>query len=289
MQQSVQQQPLVSIIVPCYNHQDYIQACIESIIGQDYRNLEFIIIDDGSKDRSAEKIKALENQCKARFSRFEFRVRPNKGLSATLNEGLAWIKGEYFCLIASDDLMTSHRVATQIAFALNNPDVTSIYGSVQLIDETGNLKQLKQLDYKEYTFDEIFLNRFTLYAPTQMHKTKDFLMLGGFNEQTKIEDWDMLLRLAKANKKIVCLPDMLAYYRIHANNTFNQHDLMLNELLKIMQPYHKEPLFRQAKLNILKINKLKPMKKVNKLHYYMLKMAYAVYGYSLKFSIKRKG
>ena len=74
MQQSVQQQPLVSIIVPCYNHQDYIQACIESIIGQDYRNLEFIIIDDGSKDRSAEKIKALENQCKARFSRFEFRV-----------------------------------------------------------------------------------------------------------------------------------------------------------------------------------------------------------------------
>lgn len=280
-------QPLVSIIVPCYNHQDYIQACIESIIGQSYQNLEFIIIDDGSKDRSAEKIKALENQCKARFSRFEFRVRPNKGLSATLNEGLAWIKGEYFCVIASDDLMTADKVAIQIRYALKNPEITSIYGSVQLIDEHGDLRQKKQLDYQEYRFDEIFLNRFTLYAPTQMHKTKDFLSLGGFNEQTKIEDWDMLLRLAKANKKIVCVPELLAYYRMHANNTFNQHDLMLRELLKIIQPYHQEPLFKIARLNILRINKLKPMKKVNKLYYYLLKMSYAIYGYSLKLTLKK--
>lgn len=281
------QQPLVSIIVPCYNHQDYIEVCIESIIGQSYQNLEFIIIDDGSKDSSAEKIKALAQQCNARFSRFEFRVRPNKGLSATLNEGLAWIKGDYFCVIASDDMMTSDKIAIQISHALKNPDVTSIYGSVQLIDENGNLKQKKQLAYKEYGFDEIFLNRFTLYAPTQMHKTKDFLSLGGFNEQTKIEDWDMLLRLAKAKKKIICVPELLAYYRIHSNNTFNQHDLMLRELLKIIQPYHHEPLFHQAKLNILKINKLKPMKKINKFYYYLLKISYAIYGYSLNFRIKK--
>lgn len=282
------QQPLVSVIVPCYNHQQYIGDCINSILAQSYHNIELIIIDDGSMDHSIEKIRAFDTQCKARFTNFEFRVRPNKGLCATLNEGLDWIKGEYFCLIASDDLMTPHRVATQINFALKNPDVTSIYGSVQLINEQGDLKQKKQLMYKEYGFDEIFLNHFTLYAPTQMHNTKDFLRLGGFNEQTKIEDWDMLLRLAKAHKKIICLPDMLAYYRIHANNTYSQHNLMLTELLKIMQPYHNEPLFRQAKLNILKINKLKPMKKVNKLHYYLLKISYAVYGYSLRFSTKNK-
>lgn len=284
---NMHQQPLVSIIVPCYNHEDYIQACVESIIGQSYNNIEFIIIDDGSKDSSADKIKSLENQCKARFSRFEFRVRPNKGLSATLNEGLAWIKGEYFCVIASDDLMAADKVTIQISYALKSPEVTSIYGSVQLIDEKGNLKKIKQLDYKEYGFEEIFLNCFTLYAPTQMHKTKDFLMLGGFNEQTKIEDWDILLRLAKNNKKIVCLPELLAYYRIHASNTFNQHDLMLRELLKIIQPYCNEPLFKMARLNILRINKLKPMKKVNKLHYYLLKMTYALYQYCLNLTLKR--
>lgn len=282
------QQPLVSVIVPCYNHDKYIGDCISSILKQTYHNIELIIIDDGSKDHSVEKIRAFDTQCKARFSNFEFRTRANKGLCATLNEALTWIKGEYFCLIASDDIMTPHRVATQIDFALKNPDVTSIYGSVQLINEQGELKQKKQLMYKEYGFDEIFLNRFTLYAPTQMHKTKDIVQIGGFNEQTKIEDWDMLLRLANANKKIVCLPDMLAYYRIHPNNTYNQHDLMLAELIKIMQPYQNETLFRQAKLNILKINKLKPMKKVNKLHYYLLKISYAIYGYSLKFYTKNK-
>ena len=270
------QQPLVSVIVPCYNHQDYIEACIESIIGQSYQNIELIIIDDGSKDSSAEKIKALEKQCKERFSRYEFRVRANKGLSATLNEGLAWIKGDYFCLIASDDLMTSHRVATQIDFALNNPDVTSIYGSVQLIGEQGELKQKKQLTYKEYSFDEIFLHQFCLYAPTQMHKTKDFLALGGFNEQTKIEDWDMLLRLAKANKKIVCLPDMLAYYRIHEYNTFSQNKMMLDQLLNIIKLYKNHILYNVAKYKIIKIYQLTPLKKSNHLKYLYLKMIYAI-------------
>ena len=81
--------PLVSIAIPSYNHEIYVQECIRSVIDQDYRNIELIIIDDGSTDNSVEKIEELIPLCKKRFVRFEFLCRENKGLSATLNEAIA--------------------------------------------------------------------------------------------------------------------------------------------------------------------------------------------------------
>lgn len=84
------QQPLVSIVIPCYNHEKYVQESIQSVIEQDYDNIELIIIDDGSSDNSVTKIKEMIQVCQKRFKRFEFRHRPNKGLCATLNEALAW-------------------------------------------------------------------------------------------------------------------------------------------------------------------------------------------------------
>ncbi|MGA6331370.1 glycosyltransferase family 2 protein, partial [Acinetobacter baumannii] len=103
-------QPLVSIVIPCYNHANFVQDCIQSVIAQTYQNIELIIIDDGSKDGSVEKIQEFIGECEKRFVRFEFRNRPNKGLSATLNEALEWCQGEYFSAIASDDMMLNDKI-----------------------------------------------------------------------------------------------------------------------------------------------------------------------------------
>ena len=97
-------QPLVSVVIPCYNHEQFVQDSIQSVIDQTYRNIELIIIDDGSKDGSVEKIQEMVDICEQRFTRFEFRSRPNKGLSSTLNEALEWCKGKYFS--ACSDLST---------------------------------------------------------------------------------------------------------------------------------------------------------------------------------------
>ncbi len=263
--------PLVSVIIPCYNHEDYIQACIQSVIDQSYENIELIILDDGSKDHSVEKIQGLIAACQARFSRFEFRARPNKGLSVTLNEGLGWAQGAYFSAIASDDMMAKDKIQIQIDYALKNPDVTSIYGGIQLIDENGNLKQKNIGEYGSFSFEEIFLNEHNLPAPTQLHKMDDFMQLGGFDESTKIEDWDILLKLSKSNKKIVYLPELLAFYRIHSGNTFSKNDLMINELFKIIEIYKGHALYKLARFKIIKIYKLTPLKKVNKLKYLWLR------------------
>ncbi|TCM68134.1 alpha-1,3-rhamnosyltransferase [Acinetobacter calcoaceticus] len=264
--------PLVSIVVPCYNHENYISQCIQSIIDQSYHNIELIVIDDGSEDQSIEKILEIADACKNRFVNFIFRHRENKGLCATLNEALTLCHGEYFCIIASDDLMRINKTKIQVDYALKYPDVTSFYGGVQLIDDNGALKEKIDLPFQLYTFDKIFMHKFILYAPTQMHRLKDIVDLGGFDENVKVEDWELWLRLTKSGKKILCIPEQLAYYRIHMFNISKNNELMLKDLLNIIEGYRNESGFKKARFNILKQYVINPMREVSQMKYYIIKL-----------------
>lgn len=266
--------PLVSVIIPCYNHEDYIEQCVLSVIDQSYQDIELIIIDDGSTDQSFARIQALQQRCEERFINFIFMTRENMGLCQTLNQALALCCGEYVSVIASDDVMLKNKIALQISYALKHPDVCSIYGGVRYIDQEGNLAEYVDLELKEYQFEQIFLHKCILYAPTQMHKLKDLQELGGFDPDVKIEDWDLLLKLAFSKKRIVCIPEQLAYYRQHANNTSNDSDFMMHELLKIAEKYQHHPKYKQARFRIIKQYKLNSLKQISKSKYYLSKLWY---------------
>lgn len=126
--------PLVSVVIPCYNHERYVQDCILSVINQSYTNIEVIIIDDGSNDSSVIKIKEMVERCEDRFVNFEFRHRPNVGLSSTLNEALEWCKGDYFCTLASDDQILEDKISYQVDYLNNHSNTVAIFGNVNLID-----------------------------------------------------------------------------------------------------------------------------------------------------------
>lgn len=268
--------PLVSVIIPCYNHEAYIQDSIQSILDQSYLNIELIVIDDGSNDRSFEKMQQMLTQCESRFGRVYFNTRENKGLCNTLNEALSLCKGEYVSIIASDDLMVKNKIEIQVEYALKYPEVTSFYGGVVLIDDKGNEKKMVKPPYKFYNFEDIFMHDFILYAPTQFHKLKDIIEVGGFDHSVKIEDWDLLLRLSKNNKSILCVPEILACYRLHEFNTSNKLDFMKVELFKILNKYKSEKLLKKAKYRIVKQYLLKPIKKVSKFKYYWVKIIYII-------------
>ena len=130
-------QPLVSVVIPCYNHEKFVQDSIQSVIDQTYENIELIVIDDGSTDSSVQKIQEMVTICQQRFSRFELRYRKNKGLTATLNEALRWIEGEYYIAIASDDLMVSSRIVRQVEILNQNSEYYACSGSQLKIDDYG--------------------------------------------------------------------------------------------------------------------------------------------------------
>ncbi|OTG62377.1 glycosyl transferase family 2 [Acinetobacter sp. ANC 3903] len=268
-------QPLVSIVIPCYNHENYIEDSIQSIIDQTYPSIELIIIDDGSKDQSVEKIQAMLPACKQRFEHVYFNTRPNKGLCATLNEALALCKGKYVSLIASDDMMLAHKTQLQVDYLEQHPEVTGVFAGIELIDSNNQVVDQRVSTPTEYSFDDILLNLHDLPTLTQMFHLKDIMDVGGYDESIKVEDWYMLLKLTQQQKILKYIPEVVCQYRIH-DESFSQNGLqMAEEMMKVIQPYRQEKSFLDAELKINRSILKYHYKKKGAFFYYPVK--YAVY------------
>lgn len=246
------EKPLVSVVIPCYNHEKFVQDCIQSVIDQTYENIELIIIDDGSKDSSVDKIKEMIPLCEERFSRFEFRYRPNKGLSSTLNEGLEWCNGKYFSAIASDDQMLEYKIKIQVEYLESSGKCVGVFGGVISIDTNGNYRKKFKVKSQLFSFDEILLGNYTIYAPTQMYILNSLKKVGGFSEDTILEDLDILLKITSSGGRIHNIDKILSKYREHENNITKKTITILDEENKVISKYKKFPQYKQAKRNLLK-------------------------------------
>ncbi|MFW1951648.1 glycosyltransferase family 2 protein [Acinetobacter beijerinckii] len=266
--------PLVTIAIPSYNHGQYIQDAIKSALNQSYENIELIIIDDGSTDNSIEKIKELLSQCEERFVRFEFRHRANRGLCNTLNEAIEWAKGQFFCTLASDDIMFPEKTSLQLeAFQLDQ-EIVCICGGNHTIDSHNQTIKVNVNDYGEYKFHRIFMHRFDLPASSQMIRTDILREVGGFNPNTKVEDWDLWLKLSKLGKKIIYIPHALIGYRSHENNISKNLELMHSEVIKVVNQYKNEPDYAKAVYRIQKKYKVRPYQKKNPFKALVLRLKY---------------
>ena len=238
--------PLVSVCIPAYNHEKYIAETIESVINQDYMNLELIIINDGSKDKTDEVIKKYEQKCQKRFVRFEYRNRENKGLSATLNEMVQWSKGKYFTTCASDDMFLSTKVSLLVnSLEKLSEDYAIAFGNAIFIDDnsneiyidvnTGGLSRQEEgtkffLDFqvlqrncdlktgKNFGSYETLLIGNYLPAMSFLIKLNKIKEVGAWTSGNTIEDWEMWLKLSK-NYKFAYIDEPVALYRWHENNT----------------------------------------------------------------------
>ena len=224
---------LVTVVIPAYNHEKFISDCIESIIKQDYKNIELIILNDGSVDRTANKILEYEAICKERFRNFIFIDKDNEGVSKTINMGINLSKGEYICLIASDDVMIEGRITKQIEFMKNKNSNISCGNSLVM---EGNTKtnipvidnNLKKNYYDGSQFYNLIINYF-ISSPTVMMKRSLIDEMGFYDEKFKIEDWPYYVKLSE-KYSIDFIDDYLCYYRIHDDNTqTNKEDMFIEE------------------------------------------------------------
>lgn len=242
-------QPLVSIVIPCYNHEQFVQDCIQSVIDQTYENIELIIIDDGSKDNSVLKIQEMLDSCKQRFNNFEFRHRPNKGLSATLNEAIEWCQGEYYSAIASDDQMLNYKIEKQVEYFTQNANCIACFGGYILIDEKDKVISKSKKEQRSYSFEDILLHNHDLPAPTQMILMEKLREIGGYTTNVIIEDWYMWLKLAKKGE-LHYISEHFAKYRSHAENISKKIDVMNAGRMQVLSFYKKELMYQQAKLEV---------------------------------------
>ena len=130
----MKKQPLVSVLIPAYNHENYIQETIKSIINQTYQNIELLIVDDGSKDSTYQKMQEMKKECEKRFVSVHFETKENEGTCKTLNKLLSLVKGNYLYIIASDDMAKPNAIEKGINFIEKNPDYALCVGDNEIID-----------------------------------------------------------------------------------------------------------------------------------------------------------
>lgn len=232
--------PKISVVMPAYNAEKFITPAIESILSQTFKDFEFLIIDNGSIDKTKEIIEKF----KAQDKRIILVSRKKKGLIASLNEGISLSRGEFIARMDADDIATPEKLSIQLNYLIKNPDI-DLVGS-NIIFFTHN-KVMGISDLKLYKQNNLnfYLKTIGLPHPTWMIRRVFFEKFTYDPRAVSVEDQDLLLRAHKACK-FTLLKKPLLFYRIPEKN---------NSKYKLTQVYQ---LFLSRIRNIL----------YNKLFYY---------------------
>lgn len=242
------QSPLVSVIIPCYNHEKYVGSCVESIVNQDYPNFELIVIDDGSKDKSPEIIKTLSEKYD-----FHFFLQENIGLTATLNKALkAYAKGKYVIILASDDIMYPERISKQVEFMEKNPQFGISYSNALVINEDSEVVGQSKTDGKSgWLFKDLFLAKMNIPAYTCIYRYEALEKVGFYDEKAFIEDSDMYYKISRLYQ-IGYLNILAAYYRRHGGNMSKRFLELYADTFRRIEKYKDDPDYPEAVLQAKK-------------------------------------
>lgn len=216
--------PLVSIIIPVYNGEKYLEEAIESALKQTYDNIEIIVVNDGSKDNTDKIAKKFDK--KIRYFKKE-----NGGVSSALNMAIREMKGEFFSWLSHDDLYLPNKIEKQIEYFKKIKDnKTILYSDYLLINNLSNIIGLGKKNHTElesnpeYSLLTGAVNGITLLIPKIA-----FDEVGIFNESLKCtQDYDMWLRMQQ-HFRFVHMPCCLACTRLHENQDSNLNPLVVKE------------------------------------------------------------
>ena len=228
-------EPLISVVIPFYNHNHFIRQTLDSIIQDTYPNKEIVIINDGSPDPDDSNIVTWIESNKDKIA-INYIKRENKGLTKTLNELIRVAKGEYIAVIGSDDYFINNTLANRVNLLQKNPYKMMVIGDAIVVDGDDNIKyQSSNFEFhhgtKENYFDDNLLKKeiitnWSVAGPVSMMDRRIFDIIGYYDEKLIVEDWDFYLR-AVAKDYIIFLDKQVAAYRLHGNNTItNPHTLL---------------------------------------------------------------
>ena len=200
--------PLISVVLPVYNGEKYLGAAIDSILAQTFSDFELILIDDGSTDGSCK----ILNEYQKRDARLRVFSRENRGLVATLNEGIDFSRGSWIARMDQDDIALPHRFERQLAWLANTG--ADMAGSwVQRFGTSDRrvvrLHQTDQVIKMELIFGSPFVH------PSVMMRAALVRQLHYDSACEKAEDYDLWARAAEACWKMTNVPEVLLLYRIH--------------------------------------------------------------------------
>ncbi len=206
--------PTVSVCMPVFNAEPYLRLAVESILQQSFTDFEFIIIDDGSTDKSRQ----ILEQYARRDARIRLVSRPNTGYVTALNEALSMSRAPYLARMDADDVSMPDRFEKQLEYFRNHPDCVLLGSQILMIDPFGSslYRPEHRLNHDEIDAQLLAGVGWAVVHPACMMVREHVTALGGYRMELA-EDLDLFLRLAERGR-IANLPDVLLHYRQHAKS-----------------------------------------------------------------------
>ena len=218
----------VFVVVPSYNHARFVERCLRSIITQTRAPKKLLVIDDGSTDGSAAIIERVLDACPFES---ELIVNENRGLCATLNQGLETSEGAYFAYLGSDDVWLPTFLAEQTGLLENRPTAVLAFSHAYLVDENDNVfdSTAEWTDFADGDLLPVLLRGMIFSSPGVLYRRAP-LARHRWNVNSRLEDYEMYLRLSTEgefarNEKVLCA------WRQHGENASRQLPQMFSEML----------------------------------------------------------
>ena len=211
--------PLVSVIIPSFNHETYIRECIDSVLSQTYQDFEIIITDDGSSDKTVDIIKTYVDE---RIHLFEHKY--NLGASVATNNCITHSRGKYIAMLSSDDIWDTKKLEIQVSFLEENIDIAAVFSKVDWIDGNGNYYDKNFIDFNAFNVENKNNNEWLRYFfyfgnslchPSSLIRKDVYDEIGYLNRGfANLPDFDLWVRLCLKNKIYILDEKLIKFRRI---------------------------------------------------------------------------
>jgi len=240
--------PRISVLVACFRHAPYLEACLASIRAQGGVSFEIIARDDGSDDGTADLLERLA-------PRYGVRLLPggeNLGVAEGQNRMLQVARGEYVCDFASDDIMPAERLKIQAEWLDAHPASPACTGQCRVMDASGVVEAEPSRRFlsgvPEASFEEILTGATELHGATGMIRASCLREVGGWDGSLGIEDFPLWLSLARRFGPIGVLPGVLVHWRQHGANSSNRYDVVYGAVLASLAAHRDHELCARAEI-----------------------------------------
>lgn len=233
--------PLVSIVIPAYNHAAYLAEAIDSVLAQDYPNIELIVLDDGSTDNTVEILKGYGDS-------FHWETHANMGQANTLNKGWAVAKGDVLSYLSADDVLLPNAVSSIVPYL--RADVVMAYCNFNLIDPAS--RTIRRVEAPNFNYLVMLRDFVCQPGPGAFMTRAAYEQVGGWNSTLRqLPDLEYWLRLGLVGR-FVRVPEVLAGFRVHEESqTFSAASVeKAEEPLRVVRSIFEDSRFPQQLMGL---------------------------------------
>ncbi|OOG68174.1 glycosyltransferase [Algoriphagus sp. A40] len=240
--------PKISIVIPCYNSEIYLEETLDCLLEQNFQDWECVMVNNGSTDRTLQ----IADTYSKKDQRYRVLSKEHGGISSGRNLGILSAKGDYIQLLDSDDLITPNKLQNELEFLSMHPEVDIVYSGVRyfysgdpkrdlhIYSETGWTGTI-EIDRSDKLVLDAVLKRNPFVTSAPLYRSSVFEDIGTYDESLQyIEDWDFQIRCARAGKVFHYLGyklDQSTLIRLHDRNISKNRKAVQEAKAKLLKKY----------------------------------------------------